>query len=112
MELVNIFTYIFIFLGTVINIVFGYLFKVDFEKIVIINIILTSVFLLLNIILKFLLTEKRSKAKSKNKGSFQLEIPPISDEELRELNKESFSEDDSFREVNPASLYNKGINEK
>lgn len=115
MEFIDIFTYIFIFLGTIINIIFGYLFKIEFEKIVKINIVLTLVFLLLNIVLKFLLKEKKNKTKLKNtenKRSFQLEIPPISDEELKELNEENLSEDDSFREVNPASLYKKNINVK
>ncbi len=110
MDFINVLTYIFIFLGTVINIIFGYLFRVDFERIAIVNIVLTIVFLILSIIAKSVLTGKENKAKlsnSENKGTIQLEIPPISDKELKELNDVDLPEKDSFREVNPASLYTK-----
>lgn len=103
MKFIDLITYIFIFLGTIVNITFGYVFKIEFEKIMINNIFFTVIFLLLNIIVKIVLKDGTGKielSNNKRKATFQCDIPPISDGELKEL-----SEEEDFKEINPADLY-------
>lgn len=98
MKLVDLTTYILIFAGTIINITSGYIYKTDLETIMVINIIFSVIFLFFNILTKMILKNRKSMIKS----SFQVDIPSITNEELKELNKEK-----EFYEINPADLYNK-----
>ncbi len=98
MKLVDLTTYILIFAGTIINITSGYIYKTDLETIMVINIIFSVIFLFFNILTKMILKNRKSMIKS----SFQVDIPSITNEELKELNKE-----EEFYEINPADLYNK-----
>ncbi len=113
MRFVDLLTYIFILFGTVVNISFGFLFKIELERIMINNIILTLLFLILNIATKLTIKQNKIKEKhnksnnkSKDKTSFQVDIPATSDEELSEIKDEN-----DFHEVNPAFLYKKSNKE-
>lgn len=105
MKSIEIFTYILIVIGNLVNLIFGIIYKVDLILIMKRNIIITVLFLLLGYISSKVFDNIKNKSNSelkteRNKSSFQYEIPPITDEELKKI-----SEEEAFQEVNPAALY-------
>lgn len=111
MELIEILTYVFIIIGTLVNVIFGIVYKIDFTLIMLRNIIITISFMLLGYISSKTLKNMGNRNsiklnKKKYKSSFQYDIPPITKEELKEI-----SEEDAFKEVNPAALYIKNQEE-
>lgn len=103
MKSIEILTYILIVIGTIVNLVFGMIYKLDLTFIMKRNIIITVLFLLLGYISSKILDNIKNNLKTKdekNTSSFQYDIPPITDEELKKI-----SEDEDFQEINPAALY-------
>lgn len=105
MKSMEILIYILIIIGTLVNVIFGIVYKVDLIFIMKRNIIITVLFLLLGYISSKVFYNIKSKNNTgfnikKNKSSFQYDIPPITDEELKKI-----SEEEAFQEVNPAALY-------
>lgn len=103
MKSIEILTYILIVIGTLVNLVFGIIYNLDLIFLMKRNIVVTVLFLLFGYISSKVLSNTKNNSEfkiEKSKSSFQYDIPPITDEELKEIGK-----DEDFQEINPAALY-------
>ena len=105
MKSIETLTYILIVIGTLVNLVFGIIYNLDLIFLMKRSIVVTVLFLLFGYISSKVLSNTKNKNNSdfkieKSKSSFQYDIPPITDEELKEI-----SVDEDFQEINPAALY-------
>ena len=103
MKSIETLTYILIVIGTLVNLVFGIINKLDLIFLMKRNIVVTVLFLLFGYISSKVLSNTKNNSEfkiEKSKSSFQYDIPPITDEELKEIGK-----DEDFQEINPAALY-------
>jgi len=106
MSLIKIIPYALVITGLIINLIVGLYFKNNFIVLMFRSMILTIGLTTCGIFISDIL-EKNYKTDVKNQlenkkqsSSFEAYIPPMTDEELANLD-----EGDDFQEVNPADLY-------
>lgn len=106
MNLIKIIPYALVIIGLVINLIVGLYFKNNFIVLMYKSMILTIGLTTCGILISDIL-EKNNKMNVKSQledkkqsYSFEAYIPPMTAEEVANLNK-----DDDFQEINPADLY-------
>lgn len=108
MNLIVVLPILLVFVGLLINTIFGIYYGTKFTFIMIKNIILiisltTCGILLSNILQKRCQDYKKSKKQSMINNKFEAYIPSTTEDDLKKLN----DEEDEFRYMNPADLYKK-----
>lgn len=108
MNLIVVLPILLVFVGLLINTIFGIYYGTKFTFIMIKNIILiisltTCGILLSNILQKRCQDYKKNKKQSMINNKFEAYIPSTAEDDLKKLN----DEEDEFRYMNPADLYKK-----